>query len=209
VKARWIVLFAIAVACFIFSKQIPTIVRRMQLLSWQRQCMTFTFGPRQTIVNIATTQPVYGGIAFPWQEFYARLSPPGLRSDGTVFLHELTSPAGHHRLVAVDLYLAFMFKTTVNIAYISRVIVPGTLMSDPKEILPGVYRATFRNLATPARLFAGTTDPTDPSHFSIPFAFRKYTGHIDGWLRDNDQVILEEHFDTATQPVQHLPALSP
>jgi hypothetical protein len=35
------------------------------------------------------------------------------------------------------------------------------------------------------RLFGGSADPNDPSHFTIPYQFGTRKGSIDDWLRDD------------------------
>jgi hypothetical protein len=41
------------------------------------------------------------------------------------------------------------------------------------------------------RVFAGQADPADPSHFTIPYDLDDQPGVIDGWLRDDEVVLLQ------------------
>jgi hypothetical protein len=203
--SRVLIAGAMALALGAFARQIPWLWRHAQLLYWQRQCVRYTFSPQQLILTIpVSTTPAV--IAPPWQALYTLMSHPGMRSDGTVFLHELVSPAGHRRLVAVGMNLAW------NHHFFScgtRVIALGNLSSDPKEIIAGAAVEEFANIPRPIRVFGGVADPSDPSHFT--FAVEDGSDHdeMNGWLLDDDLVRLEFHQNASTQPVPVSPASSP
>jgi hypothetical protein len=42
------------------------------------------------------------------------------------------------------------------------------------------------------RIYAGQLDPEDASHFTIDYEARGRRHTIDGWLRDDETVLLEE-----------------
>jgi hypothetical protein len=51
------------------------------------------------------------------------------------------------------------------------------------------------NRQTPlyARIYAGQIDPADASHFTIPYQIGDYTDFLDGYLRDDESVLLRPH----------------
>jgi hypothetical protein len=127
-----------------------------------------------------------------WSELCLRLSPPGVRSDGTAFLGVLRRPDGVRRLVGVD---------------IGEDGVAGRWNLRWTTIEPGgpVGRPFMRNFdvtypfppdSPPIRVFAGLRDPADPSHFSIEFHSDHGRCFIEGWLRDDDTVLLEPREDS-------------
>jgi hypothetical protein len=106
----------------------PPTWRRMQLLYWQHRCLEYQPANDQVVYDPKSAAPAHPPAA--WSNFYSIYSPPGFRSAGTVFLHELQKPNGDRRLVAVDLDLYSLGPTLV--AY-PRVFIPGSLFESPKE----------------------------------------------------------------------------
>jgi hypothetical protein len=108
-----------------------------------------------------------------------------------LFCHELVSRSGNKRLVTLELA-----RFTGEIA---------DLCGSDARVYPTAgwggcvqlnRRTTFgyagSALPLPTRIFAGQTDPADPSHFTIEFEWRTgVRGAIDGHLRDDDSIDLE------------------
>lgn len=110
----------------------------------------------------------------------------------TVFLHERTSPAGHRRIVGVDVF----GYDVVAPAPTARVI----------RLMWGIYHPSSRPQTARAdnewhwyidcrpedrlRLFAGQPDPSDPSHFTIGYDYNGAPGVIDVHLQDDDTLRL-------------------
>ena len=96
------------------------------------------------------------------------------------FLHERTSRRQGSRLIAVTIFgNATSWQIYANVYDTSgRSIkwVHGTL--------------TFAD-ANSFRIFAGQSDPSDPSHFMIPFESGGEKGTIEGWLQDDDVIKLQ------------------
>jgi len=52
-----------------------------------------------------------------------------------------------------------------------------------------------------ARIYAGQIDPNDATHFTIPFEIGDYSDVLDGYLRNDETVILRPHkFDNPLNP---------
>lgn len=106
---------------------------------------------------------------------------------GNVFCGELTGPTGRTRLVLVDTPAADGQMTATALE-------PQPLGGAP--VVVGGYQRGLAIGTDPIRIFAGQRDPQDPSHFTI--AYYRLSGSasgthlIDGWLTEDDQVLLEE-----------------
>ena len=158
---------------------------KVQLLYWQARCMSH-IAPQDRVVA-APRQP--GQVPAAWARFYKIANSSSFLSRGTVFLHERRSQAGARRLVALDLAEA---NSCVGggLRMVSRVFVPASAFSSPREIIdwvgwneaPVMPNATF---------FAGQPDPEDSSHFVIRYAMAGKEHVMDGWLTDDDKVLLE------------------
>ena len=109
-----------------------------------------------------------------WRELYVRLSPPGFRSDGTVFLGEMKTPDGDRRLVAVDMVI----DSSSEVLLTARVVEPGSLLRRPRLATASIYRlrsdALLAEPVTP-----GKVDPRDPARVLL------FGGRVEGWLRDD------------------------
>jgi hypothetical protein len=210
ITTRRVIILIIALSIGGLASQFPRLLRRAQLLYWQHQCLGYSLSPTQMIMSIPAGHSVKPSavpfIAAPWRELYTLMSRPGMRSDGTVFLHELISPAGHHRLVAVNMSVS-LNQSLIECG--SRIIKPGDLISEPKEIIAGANMDGFLIAGRAVQIFGGTLDPADPSHFSFAVNDGPDRDQMDGYLRDDDHIRLEFHAIAATQPVPTSPASSP
>ena len=122
--------------------------------------------------------------------------PDSTQMQGTVFLHERTSPAGHKRLIAVDLNVqpGSLLTSTGDIEDISfaeSIIVPGWGLAADKVICEGRTIMWICPVdPKPMRFFGGTPDPSDPSKFSFAYERAGNRSIIDGKLNDNDTISL-------------------
>lgn len=150
------------------------------------QGRTFSFrssGPAQGAAELQ---------CIPWQNLHL---PRECYSDSPVFLHELTSPNGHRRLVAV-----FMTPGSECFGFC---VVKASVFSEP-EVLHRhhgfniIYPSLNRTDDSPLQLHAGQTDMNDMSHFTIAYDCPNGSGVVDGWLRDEDYVV----FRTLSGPLK-------
>ena len=129
------------------------------------------------------------GLPTDWINFYQLANSNGSRSEGNLFLHERVSPAGNRRLVAIEFYCGG------HIVF-ARVFVPGTLLSRPHERTSSM--ATQLSLPDHCTVvYAGQPDRSDAAHFTIRYEAAGKTHSIDGWLTDEDQVLLEQRRNDA------------
>lgn len=157
--------------------------RRMELLYWQHRCLEYQPSGNQVVYDPTSPASLHPPAA--WSNFYSIYSPPGFRSAGTVFLHELQKPNGDRRLVVVDLDISGPAPTLV--AYV-RVFVPGSLFELPQET--GISLAGGLSIDPSSQIDAGTPDPAQPSHFTFQARRGSVQTVYEGWLDDDDRVII-------------------
>jgi hypothetical protein len=206
---RILIVVAVALAVGMFGSQTPRFWLRAQLLYFQHQCLRFTFSPNQIVLSMPEVHQmslsVAGLVQPPWKSLYTLMSRPGMQSNATAFLHELISPAGHHRLVAINIHL-YMNHRVVFCG--TRVIAEGSVDSDPKEVIVGNELHQLSLGDGPIRIFGGVADPADSSHFTFIVEDGPNHDEMNGWLLDDDHVRLEFHQNPSTQPVPASPASS-
>jgi hypothetical protein len=136
--------------------------------------------------------------AEPWTMFYSRWSENYLMSDGTLFLHERHTPsAGSRRLVAVDIVGQF---ASAGLSVEARVFEP------PMSLAPARMKSTSTILLDlgenpiPFQVFSGQPDPNDQSHFTIDVHVAGCVIVFDGWLKDDDRVVIEARTQSVTPP---------
>jgi hypothetical protein len=171
-------------AALIAYRFAPLAWRQARLLYWQSRCMNYS-APADRIVY--STRGSVWVIPAEWSKFYALMSPPGLHSEATVFLRERISPMGNRRLVAVDMLRA----NHGMLLPVGRVIIPGSAIASPTEYPQ--HRGIIPEAAVDSDsiIIAGQPDAVDASHFTIRMIENGTQMIFDGWLRDDDQVLLE------------------
>jgi hypothetical protein len=105
-----------------------------------------------------------------------------------VFLHGRRTPAGEQRLILVELMkvnsVPQLYARAIHLDLFSNPITTSanfhTLPPGPSHPLPDV-----------PRLYAGQPDPTDDSHFTIKYEYSDRSGILDGWLKDDDSIVIE------------------
>jgi len=136
-------------------------------------------------------------------------------SDGCIYSHHCRSPGGHNRLVRVNFGggagAGDSYWWDAQYCLSGTVIRPATLFTEPAVMSKPFPRLdmsywTGINESGYFEFFTGRPDPADASHFTIdyevgiaprrralsdpPAAPRIVRGVIDGWLRDDDSVVL-------------------
>jgi hypothetical protein len=177
----------------------PGAWRHAQLLYWQDKCMNYT-APADQVVFSATD----GSKLVPeeWTRFYELLSPPGQFSMGTVFLHERIAPNGNRRLVGVD--VSSMADSSLQFTFLyPRAFVPGTAFSAPANCshVSGGWIHFFES----DKYYAGQVDDSDKSHFTLRLLRGQSETIIDGWLKDDDLVLLEARATPSPASTQPAP----
>ncbi len=105
-----------------------------------------------------------------------------------VFMHEMISPSGNHRLVVVQLSAMRNdpFDRMFFSAYEESASAGLRSASAGKGLGLEMYRAAPESLT----LYAGQVDPADAPHFTIDYILNNRRETIDGWLFDDDTVRL-------------------
>jgi hypothetical protein len=183
------VVLSILATAYLFG---PRAWWKVQVLYWQSRCMTHTHEPETVVAsNTVCSIPV------KWLRLYALLHPPGLISDGTIYLHKRISPAGNRRLVTVDSQGFTDFTVHMRDIHV-RVFRPATLCSPPSQ---RSHELSTVLLPKPQRIFAGESDAENASHFVFRYEHNGRIYIVDGWLQDDDSVKIEQRDHKAAEGV--------
>jgi hypothetical protein len=204
--SRWIGVGAFALFVLTAFWWEPLLAHRIQAVAWRQECLSYTppadqivFEEDPSSVRDLEDQPGYEltvGSRVRWVPAFWLREAPGLQTQGTVFLHSLTSRNGHARLVGVDVSITpgIYLATTGNIedmTLTTTVIEPaGGLMNDRVLRLADCALWVCPVTVQPMRFFAGKIDPNDPAHFTFDYQRAGVRGTIDGRLNDDGTVTL-------------------
>jgi hypothetical protein len=142
--------------------------------------------------------PYVGYVPPAWRNFVSTATS-GSRAVAIPFLHRLRAPSGIERLVAVELVpLATAPSGTL---FSARVIAPGISGEPPREL---AGTTTSMNCAVwppfeELTIYPGTVDPANPDHFTIHVVSNGSSDLLDGWLRDDNTVVLERRATSFAQ----------
>ena len=151
--------------------------------------------------NSAGAQTAAAFVPKCWTNF-GRLAGPSYRPwagtpyGAVVFLHELVSHSGNHRLVMVRYQPetnTFNPEFIAGYNYDTHAIVPAMLRMPPVATPRGYaisVVSTWPRVAPKVRMYCGEVDTKDASHFTIRYAFWGKSDTLDGYLDDQDNVTL-------------------
>jgi hypothetical protein len=201
----------------------PVVYRRLLREYWQHQVQSYVAPPDRVVYEedpgrwpallardgyqkFSTSSPGWNDFVGYMAEPVTKLAEAGqLRLGGTaLFAHARRTPSGQERLVVVwmaynsvrpnaqgatpDNQVRFDLCTSV-VSRASQMIKEGL----PSPWIAPQEVAENRQSTLYARIFAGQIDPHDDAHFTIPFEIGEYSDVIDGYLRDDDGVLLRPH----------------
>ncbi len=179
----------------------PLAFRHIRLLSMQSHCMGFR-------LPVDQTWPIYN--LRSWDDLVSAI---GVNSYGhLLFLHERSTPEGRSRLVAVEGNFMVTLDGLARLAspeLAAHVIRPGDLLSEPRYIPPmaGPY-PRVEMLGTISSI-KSETDSQNASHFTISFETTlDLRIVVDGWLQNNETVLLEIRPAVPIPPPTSSPASS-
>jgi hypothetical protein len=174
-------------------KWFPQVNEHVLLQVWQRRCLNhhppadqvvYTEDPQRAAAllgdpryqSMPASTPAAFLVPTYWSDLYATVSPPGLKSHGTVFLGRMRSATGIERLVAVDMVIENPSRDDVLL--VTRVVEPASLLGRPRVIQTMGSRFVSYHLrdkpVTPAQV-----DPQDPTHLLL------FDGRIQGWFQSD------------------------
>jgi hypothetical protein len=161
-----------------------------------KDCVVYDFG-----------KPKEKHVSSLWARLYALYSGGGLNFDGTAFLHRRINPKGEARLVVIDVRLVPTQESVQFAILFPHVLRPSSLFADPKEsdasyssLLPIAFHAPFAQPNTSQRIYFGEPDQQDSSHLTIKYEDRDGAHIIDGWLKSDDTITLEQRDPTPPPP---------
>jgi hypothetical protein len=197
----------VALSAFIWG---PEIWRRCEAVYWEKQCMAYTAPPDQVVysdvpetVAALQAQPGYaakgGAVSYTPVELQKVLS----RIVPTVFIHERKTKNGDRFLVEI-----VVLTSTQDAGNGSTVLVldgwafpPKSLITRPRPSISGDGEAMFVPMRA-MTVFAGQPDSEDASHFTIRVKAGAEDKIVDGWLKEDGRVVLQERLKPATVPLR-------
>jgi hypothetical protein len=172
------------------------LVDRVRANYWFAKCLTYdapadkpVYEPRQS--GWVTTIPE------PWTKFSLYWGGSAPMTGGTLFLHERRTRAGDRRLIAVDA-VTMIFPRTLQLQ--ASVFGPAIGVAPARRKSAVVRVLNMPTDADELRIYMGQPDPADASHFTMRYEIGNQHGLIDGWLRDDDTVVIELREESLTPP---------
>jgi hypothetical protein len=197
----WLLALAAVLVLILSPRWAPLIWRNARLLYWQRKCMGYAPADNQPAMRYEPSAlRVQAVVPVPWQEFMHCFALGFSRADATIFVHERISPGGHHRLVGLNVFAPSIFLAhNPGLQYEPVVIRPGGLFTGASVV--GPYKVgVLLNSKEPMLIFPAVTDESDASHFSFECRQDSCSTIFDGWLRDDDSVVIEPRQPAPTPP---------
>jgi hypothetical protein len=194
---RWLVYGIVALIVLSGWYWVPRVVWRFEMRYYYGQCLAHTApatlvavepDPEKAKALVAQGTHLTGGFG---AAIYVVDDLAGMRFGfgQCVFLHGRRTPSGgDERLVLVEIMqmnnVPQLYARPIRLDWMSNPIIPSAnfhaLPPGPSHPLPDV-----------PRLYAGQPDPNDPSHFTIKYEYSDRSGILDGWLKDDDQIVIE------------------
>jgi hypothetical protein len=191
----------VVISSLIFSAYfiLPTAWRRARMMYWQNRCLHYQAASTVCVLKCDPDKIpnswTIGDMNSPWSRFADSISAnvAATQFDDTVFVHEMVRPDGAHRLVHIfprnrmtTLYRETPFFLTGE-AY-----EPGSWGNDPRYISRTTRLFLLPNNPFPVqfKIYSGQFDPANPSHLTIDYEVQGARHTIDGWLDNNDNLLL-------------------
>lgn len=182
---RVLLLVGVAVAIAGAVYWYPVVRDHLRVLTWQRRCLNYQ-PPADHVVFDDSNNRVTPRVQGDWSNLYSRLSPPGLRSEGTLFVGAMTDADGQLLLVAVDMGRdAILVGGSVirqDVLVTARVVEPGSLVERPRLRSTTATQVRVQGLLGPVG--PAERDPKDLTHLIL------LDDRVDAWLNRDGRVTL-------------------
>ena len=182
------------------------------MLYWQHRCMHAAPAPGRVVYEddpaaaakllgrdpqyVASGSDGHPVVWFPrdWEQFYARLSPPGRRPAGAVLSHTWQPANGPRRLVVIE--ARSVPKLLGGMVLDVTLIDLGSLLEPPRVVNDDTLGyvplpADPLNPQFPLRVHSAGPDPADPSHLEFDCYVDGQRRVMDVWLRADGSVGFE------------------
>jgi hypothetical protein len=189
-QRRWrAVLWTVAVLAMLFAgiTWAPLGIHRLKTAYWTQQCLDYALPPDHIVVEESVMEDLR---IFERPDAMDRLGADQFRSTSrwpVVFLHGRVSPSGVTRLVCAKSggigEAGFDMECDV--------FAPGTGGMEPRYLRSTTsWIAATMHKGSVFRIFAGQPDSVDPNHFMFDFEIDGTRSTVDGWLRNDETVLL-------------------
>ena len=189
--------------------------KRLRLLKAQRACASYVV-PAEQVVYESVPKGAHAALsgeprslhtmeangdaytlAAPraWETLLSMLGRSHARSDALLFLGERQTPSGKTRIVGVvrpELDRSHeCFVSTIKGFAIAPVGIFGSAELRVTARTPENAEPMFLGQKDTMRFFAGQLDSWDKSHWIMQYELNGKRGSIDGWLQDDERVIIK------------------
>jgi hypothetical protein len=179
------------------------LIDHARMLAAQRACATHTFAPDARVAS-SNGPPRFAAAPPPacWTACQAAAvvptnaplaaGPNAAFARSLAFLHRRRSPGGVERIVAVQCFPLYLTSASVVQAFQAVTVEPAPAWPVSRRPVrrDGPFNGGFPVRAAVV-VFGGQADAADPSHFTIAYTVDGRPGTIDGWLRDDETVVLK------------------
>jgi len=205
------------IAVIIFKGQL--ILRRAQLVFWQYRCTTYLPSPQQVVFDTrpgskslpagdpdvystaAAGTPISYVVPPGWEHLSALLNAgtaASTASKGTLYLGRRRSPAGHERLVVVEIVRYHNYTGCVAVS--SHVFRLGSPLAEPAQCTPLTGLDLPMQVEPGLVFFAAQADPADQSRFLFQYDDSGQRITTEGRLKDDDTITFRDMPESAAAP---------
>jgi hypothetical protein len=219
VKRAFVLILSLSITALAMWKFGPAAWNRVAVMNAQRRCLdvqmpaklvVFTTDAREgTELRFKQDSEYFLDSSGPvcwyspeWTKYIELVEPPGRRYAATLYLGTRYTSARAGRFVAITAYPDASAGAS-GLLVSATVISPGALLSPPRVLSGSRATFDFRQPLLPdsrVRYFAGQPDPADTSHFTIDYEVDGQQHVLDGYLRDDDTVTLEDRVTPPPPP---------
>jgi hypothetical protein len=194
-RIRRVILWAgavIAVATIVFL-WVPALYRYAEISYWARQCLNYSPPPNYLAYDCDFSKPSIPGhcnLNFAHKRFKELVDSSWVPFP-TIFLHQVSRPDGQTRLVECSMGYTVAGLASLNFtgfSFDTGVWKPSASLMPWKSV--SATQHTFDAVMAHLKIYVGTIDPTNASHFTIPLDIDGDRYIIDGWLKNDDSVLL-------------------
>ena len=162
--------------------------RRVVGLYWQRQCSTTTADANVVAFDLGRSDLTASPATLAFAGF-ADAVTAGAPSYPVVFMRDCRTPDGRPRLVVV-VATGFDQGSEHWVELTPRVFRHGGITAPPAEVWS--WAGEPYKCAPDTRIYAGQPDAADASHFTMRAVDHGRAFTLDGWLRDDETVVVEQ-----------------
>jgi hypothetical protein len=173
------------------SVVIPRFSHYRQVMAGQSQCLHYTAPANQVVfrhdpANLTGAKVQTFAASALWISFHGLVTGRYWIAVPVLYLHGRRTPSGEKQLICVRAISGDESGLLVE----RNVVRPGGWGREPVMVRSATDRLSLPS-AKSLVVYAGQSDPNDPTHFTIAYSTDGQSGTIDGWVLDQGEIRLE------------------